>query len=171
MTPTIFLLEGADATGKSSAISQAVIHAAMADLPEPRVIHNTADDHKLPGSLYRHYKAQLLDAIDFRDKHGISTYIDRSFVSEVIYGGLYRGKSRLTIRQAHRLERLASKHGIVLLGMTADLNTRRRRMLGRGETWDNQQPFVGAFYHQWFRERRAYWITADSSSANAFTQE
>ncbi|QOP66349.1 thymidylate kinase [Microbacterium phage DickRichards] len=165
MTPTVYLIEGADGTGKTTFVQRAVTHAAMAGYPEPRVIHNDASDHKLPGSLYRHYRAQLLDAIDFRDNHGISTYIDRSFLSELVYGPLYRGKSRITPRQARRLERLADRHGIVLLGMTADLNLRRRRIRERGETWTHKDAFVGALYSQHFRERGRYWITADSSSA------
>ncbi|QCG77293.1 thymidylate kinase [Microbacterium phage BubbaBear] len=163
--PVVYLVEGADGTGKTSFVKSMVsIHAQLGDR-EPRVIHNDASDHKLPGSLYRHYRAQLLDAIDFRDNHGISTYIDRSFLSELVYGPLYRSKSRITRRQARRLERLADRHGIVLLGMTADLNLRRLRIRARGETWTRKDAFVGALYSQHFRERGRYWLTADSSSA------
>lgn len=163
MTPTVYLIEGADGTGKTTFVKRAVTHAAMADFPEPRVIHNDASDHKLPGSLYRHYRAQLLDAIDFRDNHGVSTYIDRSFLSELVYGPLYRGKSRITRRQARRLERLANRHGIVLLGMTADLDVRRLRIRARGESWTNKDAFVGAIYSQHFGASPC-WLTVDSSS-------
>ncbi|QOP66623.1 thymidylate kinase [Microbacterium phage Lahqtemish] len=161
----VFLIEGADGTGKTSFVeSMASIHAQLGD-PTPRFIHNDASDHKLPGSLFRHYRSQLLDAIDFRDTAGISTYIDRSFLSEAVYGPIYRGRSRISPRQARRLERLADRHAVVLLGMEADLNVRRRRILERGETWTNADAFVGAIYAQHFRERGRYWITADSSSA------
>jgi hypothetical protein len=165
MAPAVYIVEGADATGKSSFVGRMVAGMAMADLPEPRVIHNDASDHRLPGSLYQHYRAQILDAVSFRER-GISTFIDRSFLSEVIYGRLYRGRARITERQARRLERLATRNGVVMLGRTADLDTRRRRIRERGEEWDGKQPFVGAFYHQWFRERAAHWTIADSSSAH-----
>ncbi|QTF81968.1 thymidylate kinase [Microbacterium phage BabyYoda] len=163
--PQVFLIEGADATGKSSFVSRMVVHAAMADYPEPRVIHNDASDHKLPGSLYRHYRAQLLDAVEFRDVHGVSTYIDRSFLSELVYGRLYRGRSRITPRQARRLERLADRLGVVLLGMTAELNIRRLRVRARGETWTAKDAFVGAEYSQQFRES-GRWVIADSTPAH-----
>jgi thymidylate kinase len=162
--PTVYLIEGADGTGKTSFVDSMVsIHQQLGER-EPRLIHNDASDHKLPGSLYRHYRAQLLEAIDFRDTAGISTYIDRSFLSELIYGSLYRGHSRITIRQARRLERLADRHGVVLLGMHADLNIRKARILARGETWDHTDAVIGAFYSQYFRES-GRWATADSSSA------
>ncbi|QDP45051.1 thymidylate kinase [Microbacterium phage Stromboli] len=165
MIPTVYLIEGADGTGKTSFVSRAVTHAAMADYPEPRVIHNDASDHRLPGSLYRHYRAQLLDAVEFRDVHGLSTYIDRSFLSELVYGPIYRGRSRITRRQARRLERLADRLGVVLLGMTADLDVRRLRIRARGETWTPKDAFVGAEYSQQFRES-GRWVIADSTSAH-----
>lgn len=160
----IVLVEGADGTGKTTFVRDAVSRAFLQDLPEPRVIHNDASDHRLPGSLYRHYRAQLLDALDFRDR-GVSTYIDRSFLSEFIYGDVYRNASRISYGQAKRLERFARHHGIELLGMTADLDVRRRRIRARGEEWDAKQPFVGAFYAQHFRDRGQFWLTVDSSSA------
>ncbi|QJD49850.1 thymidylate kinase [Microbacterium phage AvGardian] len=164
MTAQIVLLEGADGTGKTTFVERSVRHALERGEEEPRVIHNDASDHLLPGSLYRHYRAQLLDAVQFR-ADGISTFIDRSFLSEVVYGRLYRGTSRVTLREAHKLERLAHEAGILLLGMTAPLDVRRLRLRARGEEWDPKQPFVGAFYSQHFRERGRYWVTADSTSA------
>ncbi|AXH47324.1 thymidylate kinase [Microbacterium phage Eden] len=161
---TIFVLEGADGTGKTTFIENRIRADVLAGLPEPRFIHNTSADKDLPGSLFKHYRAQLLDAVEFR-ANGISTYIDRGFLSELIYGRLYRGKALLTERQVRTLERLAVEADIVLLGLTADLSIRRDRILARGESWDNKQAFVGAFYSQHFRERGKFWITADSSSA------
>lgn len=158
MSAQVYVVEGADGTGKSTFIQR------MAR-PGDRLIHNNASDHLLPGSLARHYRAQLLDALDFRDR-GISTYIDRSFLSEVVYGRLYRGNPRVSLLQAHSLERFAARHGIVLLGMTADLSVRRDRIRERGEEWDRKQPFVGAFYSQHFGERARYWATADSTPAH-----
>ncbi|QOP64266.1 thymidylate kinase [Microbacterium phage Quenya] len=164
MTAKVFLIEGADGTGKTTFVERMAAADLAAGRPVPRVVHNDASDHRLPGSLYRHYRAQLLDALSFRDS-GISTYIDRSFLSELVYGNLYRGRSRITARQARRLERLARRNGVVLLGMTADLAVRRSRVEARGETFDAKQPFVGAFYSQHFRDRGAYWAIADSTSA------
>ncbi|UKH48467.1 thymidylate kinase [Microbacterium phage Katzastrophic] len=164
MTAKVFLIEGADGTGKTTFVKRMASRDLSNGDPIPRVIHNDASDHKLPGSLYRHYRAQLLDAISFRES-GISTYIDRSFLSELVYGNLYRGRARISERQARRLERFARKHGIVLLGMTADLAIRRSRVEARGETFDPKQPFVDAFYSQHFAARGRYWTTADSTSA------
>ena len=157
----IVVIEGADGTGKTTVVENAIRGHTRAGDPEPRFIHNDASDHKLPGSLYRHYRAQLLDAVAFR-ANGVSTYIDRSFLSELVYGRLYRGRSRITHRQARRLERLADKAGIVLLGMTAGLDTRRLRIRARGEEWDPKQPFVGAMYSQHFHES-GRWVIADST--------
>lgn len=162
--PQIILLEGADGTGKTTFVQRMSQRHLDGGTQVPRFIHNTADDRFLPGSLYKHYYAQLLDAVEFR-ANGISTYIDRSFLSEMIYGRLYRGKARITERQVRKLERLATDAGIILLGMTADLAIRRARVRERGEDFDQKQPFVGAFYAQHFSERSKYWVTADSASA------
>ncbi|UYL86818.1 thymidylate kinase [Microbacterium phage Rona] len=164
MTAQIILIEGADGTGKTTFVERMAQQHLSDGTPVPRVIHNDASDHKLPGSLYAHYKAQLLDAISFRES-GVSTYIDRSFLSELVYGVIYRGRSRVSPRQARRLERFARKNGVLLLGMVAPMAVRRDRIEERGETFDDKQPFVGAFYSQHFRERAEFWVTADSTSA------
>lgn len=160
----IILLEGADGTGKTTFVRRMSAMHLAGGTAVPRFIHNTAADRHLGGSLYLHYKAQLMDALDFR-RGGISTYIDRSFLSELIYGRLYRGKARITEAQARRLERFALKNDIILLGMTAEDVIRRARIEERGETFDGMQPIVGALYSQHFAEREAYWVTADSTSA------
>ncbi|AVR56775.1 thymidylate kinase [Microbacterium phage Elva] len=165
MSAQVFLIEGADGTGKTTFVGRMAARHAAAGHREPRLIHNDASDHRLPGSLYRHYRAQLLDAVDFRDTAGVTTYIDRSFLSELVYGPLYRGRSRITPRQARRLERLADRHGVVLLGMTAELNTRRLRVRARGEAWTAKDAFVGAEYSRQFRES-GRWVIADSTSAH-----
>lgn len=160
----IYLLEGADGTGKTTFAEHMADYLLLKGYPDVAFIHNGPEDAQLPGSLYRHYRAQLLDAVE-RQARGIPTIIDRTFLSEVIYGRLYRGKSRVTERQARRLERLARDAGMILIGRTADLHIRRQRILARGESWETTQAFVGAFYAQWFRDRAGFWIIADSSSA------
>jgi len=161
----IYLLEGADGTGKTTFAEHMVDYLLLQGYPDVAFIHNGPEDAKLPGSLYHHSRAQLLDAVA-RRAAGIPTIIDRTFLSELVYGQLYRGKSRITPRQARRLERLAQRAGMVLIARTADLAIRRQRILARGESWDPTQAFVGAFYFQWFHEREDYWIIADSSSAS-----
>ena len=166
MTPAqTILIEGADGTGKSTFVSRMVNMHLTDGTYIPRVIHNDARDHALPGSLYHHYRAQLLEAIHFRDL-GISTYIDRSFLSELIYGPLYRGKSRISTREGRKLERLATQNDIALLGMTAEHAIRRSRIEARGEKFDAVQPFVAAAYSQHFANRAKHWVIADSSSAH-----
>jgi hypothetical protein len=160
----VYLVEGADATGKSSFVFNRIRDLNELGEPLPRVIHNDASDHRLPGSLYRHYRAQILDAFEFRER-GVTTFIDRTFLSELVYGRLYRGRARITEMQARRLQSMAYRHGVILLGMTAADSVREVRILDRGESWDSTQPAVASLYNQWFHENRRHWNIADSSSA------
>lgn len=163
MKAQIVILEGADGTGKTTAVLEGRDFLRARGEDDPRMIHNDASDHKLEGSLYRHYLAQLLDAIAFRNHADITTYIDRSFLSEHIYGPLYRGKSRISARQVRRLERFCKKHGIILIGATAPLKIRKARIEERGEKFDPMQPFVSVLYSQHFN--KGAWTIVDSSSA------
>ena len=162
MIPQVYILEGADGAGKTT-----TAETLLAAYPDDKFIyvHNGISDAYLPGSLFRHYRAQILEAIDWRER-GVTTIIDRSFLSEAVYGHLYRGKSRISDRQVRRLERLAVKHDVVLLGLEAHPDVRRARLESRGEEWDGNQSWVAAFYAAHFRESDS-WIIADSSSAAA----
>lgn len=156
----VYVLEGADATGKSTLAMEMQSRADLDDPAQEYVyIHNDASDAKLPGSLYRHYRAQLLDALD---RPNTITIIDRSWLSEYVYGTLYRGAPRITGRQVAKLTRWAKKHGIVLLGLYADPEVRFRRIRERGETWDVTQRAVGESYAQIFQDLS--WTTVDSTS-------
>jgi thymidylate kinase len=126
----VIVLEGADASGKT-----ALAEELLLDYPEDMTvyIHNDASDAKLPGSLYRHYKAQLLDALDRRET---ITVIDRSFLSEWVYGTTYRGKARISRRQARKLSKWALKNGVEFIGMQAGTDVRYTRMRERGENFD-----------------------------------
>lgn len=160
MKARVYLVEGPDGVGKSTFIANMVAADLAAGNPEPRQIHNTADDAKLPGNLFQHYRAQLLDAIDFRDNDNRSTYIDRGYLSEVVYGLVYRGKTRVSPRERLRLELLSKRAGIILLGMETPENTRRDRIELRGEVWDAKQPAVAHTYHNYFQSHGG-WIIAD----------
>lgn len=162
----IYILEGADGTGKTT-FAERVAAQLMWDETGPkdvRFIHNTADDRLLPGSLYAHYRAQLVDAVQFR-ADGVATIIDRSFLSEHVYGSIYRKKPRISARQVRRLERLAYDADIVMLGFTATGTVRRMRLKERGEIYDLRQPLVGAFYSQHFRDSEKFWTKVDTSSS------
>lgn len=171
----IYLIEGADGAGKTSFVQRASSRLWRAHVREtlhnlnipllapPRIIHNGPEDASLPGSLFQHYRAQLLDAISFREQ-GITTFIDRSYLSEQIYGRLFRGKSRISERQVRRLDRLAAKAGVIMLGFEAVDDVRRARIEARGETWGRKQYLIAARYYIHFREPNSSWHTVDSTS-------
>lgn len=159
----VFVIEGADGTGKTTLIATLSVEA-MRTGRSVSIHHNTASDAGKPGDLYHYYRHQLEDAVVARAK-GITTYIDRSFLSEVIYGNLYRGASRVTLEEAYDLEEYARSMDITLVGLVASESTREDRILRRGERWDEQQPFVGTMYQQYFQDRNQFWIIADSPSA------
>jgi thymidylate kinase len=152
MSRRVVVLEGPDASGKTAMAE----HILSWDFPEDYVyIHNDASDAKLPGSLYRHYKAQLLDALD---SPAPITVIDRSFVSEYVYGTVYRGKPRISRRQALRLSRWALKQGVEFLGMQVPTDVAYTRMRARGETFDLFYELnIHKLYDHFFRD--ASWTT------------
>lgn len=149
----ITLVEGADGTGKTT--------FAERQSAGGRLIHNGPPPRH--GSLYRHYRAQILDAIWFRDRKGISTVIDRSFLSEYIYGPVYRKKSRITRRQVRKLEQLCLENDVLLLGMTATDTVRVQRLAERGERFGFRDHTTGRDYGIYFQGNTS-WVTVDSSS-------
>jgi chloramphenicol 3-O-phosphotransferase len=160
----IYLLEGADGTGKSSAIVRARADIIRAYLPAPRIIHNTAEDAHLPGSLFLHYRAQLLDAANFA-RQGVSTFIDRGAASELIYGRVYRRRARITARQVDKLERLAVKLDVKLVGFKASALARAQRLNERGEVYTGVDVIVADQYIKHFHRPNSAWNTVDSTSA------
>jgi hypothetical protein len=57
--------------------------------------------------------------------------LDRSFISELVYGPLYRGRSRLTSDQALELASTVSARDGVFLLLTAPAATVRSRLTER----------------------------------------
>lgn len=165
-TPTVWLVEGADGVGKST-FAQRTAELERTRGGKATIVHNGP-----PGDitkLYDLYLLQIKRAIDRRDNHGESTIIDRSFLSEAIYGA-FRGGSKLSKRQVRRLERFCRRNKVILLGIDADVNTRRERIQSRGEAFTLNDIWTGVKYRTYFRERDAFWITAGSTPATAPTE-
>lgn len=159
VTTRVYLLEGADAAGKTALAEK--IGQETPDSQEFVYIHNDASDSALPGTLFKHYRAQLMDALE---RENTVTVIDRSFLSELVYGYTFRGRSRISARQAIKLTDWAIEHGIILVGCIADDFTRQERMAERGEEWNEKDPAIGAYFSQIFRGDSS-WYIVDSSSA------
>lgn len=155
---TVYLIEGADATGKSL-LAKAITDSLW--YRRPVYIHNTSDDVALPGSLYRHYQAQIRDALN----RGGLTVIDRSFLSEYVYGTASPDrKPRISRRQAVRLAKWARKQGVILIGTTASRDDRMARFHERGEAYVAFDDFTAAVYNTFFQDVPTPWFTIDSSS-------
>lgn len=162
---SIVLFEGPDGAGKS--------HAA--ELREQRelgrgfathMIHNGPPVGVTDGKkLYNFYLNQLELAV-LRRPSDVSTIIDRSFVSEGIYGPIYRGKSLLTPRQIRKLERYCDKHDITRIGLDTPLWMRLHRIDERGEPFDPYQATVGLRYRKYFQDHTS-WFIVSGQLANA----
>lgn len=159
MTPTVYLLEGADGTGKTTFAER------VAGEGRGIIVHNDVPPKDV--NLYELYLGQINEAIHQRDVAGVTTVIDRSFLSEAVYGR-YRGKPRISKSQRRKLERYCRRNGIVLLGFTAHSADRAARIRARGETYTFVAAAAGVDYHDYFHGAWAkrFWIIADSSSAS-----
>ena len=157
-TPTVYLLEGADGTGKTTFAERVTAGHGI-------IVHNDVPPKDV--DLYDLYLTQIIEAVHARDVEGVTTVIDRSFLSEAVYGR-YRGKARISKSQRRKLERYCKRNGIVLLGFTATQADRKARILERGEKWTHVAALVGQDYHNYFHGAWAqrFWITVDSSSAS-----
>lgn len=157
-TPTVYLLEGADGTGKTTFAESITAYGG-------RIVHNDVPPKDV--DLYELYLGQIVEALHRRDVEGETTVIDRSFLSEAVYGR-YRGNPRISKSQRRKLERYCKRNGVVMLGFVTDANERHARILARGEKWTWTVAMAGIDYHDYFLGARArrFWITADSSSAH-----
>lgn len=165
--PMVWVVEGTDGVGKST-FAQGIVDQVRRTGAKGIIVHNGP-----PGDikyLYRLYKNQIEVAIKRRDQHGDTTVIDRSFLSEYVYGAHRPAGSQLTKRQVRRLERFCKKNDVVLLGIEASIPTRKARLKARGETWSHVNAFTGAVMGYHFRTRSAFWTIAASPAATASTE-
>ncbi|WP_329155684.1 hypothetical protein OIU91_40880 (plasmid) [Streptomyces sp. NBC_01456] len=130
------VLEGGDGVGKSTLAGLLVPHG-FTSVHSPRT-----PDHE---DLTRRYRDLLV-------RPG-RLVLDRSFISELVYGPLYRDQSRLTWDQALVLADLVTARDGVFLHVTAPATTVRHRL----KTRDGQAPALdeittlAAAYQQVFR--------------------
>lgn len=161
----ITLIEGPDGAGKTFAADARARKEELATSRPPFRVHNVPPQKGTTSrQLYKLYMGQLHDAVQARIL-GVSTIIDRSWPSEVVYGGVYRQGSLLTERQVRRLENYAAHHDIVMVGLEEATPIRRDRIEARGEKWDDQQYDIEVAYHHYFRSHEG-WITVSSSLAS-----
>ncbi|MEU9282909.1 hypothetical protein [Streptomyces sp. NPDC048341] len=152
------VLEGRDGVGKSTLAALLVTHHAFVTVHSPRT-----PDHQNLSDRYRDLLARPGRLV-----------LDRSFISELVYGPLYRGQSRLTWHQALELAGLVSARDGVFLHLTAPPATVQSRLAAR----DGQAPSLYTIteladaYHRTFRilarhaPVRTYDSTAEASRPN-----
>ncbi|MGW1055946.1 hypothetical protein [Streptomyces sp. NPDC002521] len=114
------VLEGGDGVGKSTLAHHLVSQYGLTAVHSPRT-----PDHQDLINRYRDLLARPGRLV-----------MDRSFLSELVYGPLYRGHSRLTWSQALDLAQLVTARGGVFLHLTAPAATVRQRLKDR----DGQAP-------------------------------
>lgn len=149
----LIVLDGCDGTGKTT-LAQAISrrHGHM-------VIHSgrTPDGTDIHAR-YRQILAEPGPAV-----------LDRSFISELVYGPLYHGRSRLTPEDAASLARTVAARGGTLVHLTA----RPDAIIARLRSRDGTAPSLGDItaiidgYHMAFAllAGTAPVITADTTSA------
>ncbi|MEU7415021.1 hypothetical protein AB0B40_38030 [Streptomyces sp. NPDC042638] len=112
--------EGADGVGKSTLAHHLVTRYGFTAVHSPRT-----PDHQDLINRYRDLLARPGRLV-----------LDRSFLSELVYGPLYRGHSRLTWSQALDLAQLVTARDGVFLHLTAPATTVHQRLKAR----DGQAP-------------------------------
>jgi hypothetical protein len=121
------VLEGCDGVGKTTLANRLVQHEGF------EVVHSAVTPTHV--NLAERYR-QLLD------RPG-KLVLDRSFVSELVYGPLFRGGSRLTTAEAIELGRAVAAHGGVFIHLTAVPSNIAQRLPARdAHAWD--EPMIGA---------------------------
>lgn len=159
MIPSVIILEGADGTGKTHRAQTLFAELSHSGFPF-ELIHN--DVPPATGNLELLYGDQIHRAIHGRNMESRTTVIDRSFLSELVYGDYFRGGSRVSTGQALSLENFAKRNNVKLYGMVAELEVRRYRLNHRGEDFTLNDVNIGARYEHYFHASTA-WMVQDTS--------
>lgn len=128
----VVVLEGCDGTGKTT------LADALAATHGHSVVHSgrTPDGHDL-ARRYREIIATPGKIV-----------LDRCFISELVYGPLYHGRSRITLSAAIGLARIVAARGGVIVHLTGNSDVLADRLRAR----DGTNPAVGQIvaYHAAF---------------------
>ena len=116
----IIILEGPDGSGKTTLAN--LLHKQTGFT----LLHRSHDTDKAP-DLFNEY-AQVLKA-------GKNCIMDRGWYSELVYGPVMRGSSKISYPQMYELERLAAKYGAIIIHCMAPEATLWKRCLRRGEDY------------------------------------
>ena len=116
----IIILEGPDGSGKTTLAN--LLHKQTGFT----LLHRSYDTDKAP-DLFNEY-AQVLKA-------GKNCIMDRGWYSELVYGPVMRGSSKISYPQMYELERLATKYGAIIIHCSAPEATLWKRCLRRGEDY------------------------------------
>ncbi|MGH3621376.1 MAG: hypothetical protein ACRDQ5_06240 [Sciscionella sp.] len=111
----IITVEGCDGTGKTTFAERLVAEYGFT------VIHSSRTPEHI--DLVDRYQQIIMRAGRL--------VLDRSFVSELVYGPLHRGRSRLTWCEAVRLARFLADHNGVFVYLTGSAAAIRARLLAR----------------------------------------
>lgn len=118
----IIILEGPDGSGKSTLAEK--LHKQTGFQILHRTQPKTEED-----------KQRMMDEYIQVLKAGKNIIMDRAWYSELVYGPVMRDASVLTYPQMYDLERLAAKHGAIVVHCTAPEQTLWKRCLARGEDY------------------------------------
>lgn len=111
----LIVVDGCNGAGKTN------LAAVLADRHGYAIVHATVTP--AGPDLFTKYRAMLA-------RRG-PVVLDRSFVSELVYGPLDRGHSRLTLSQAADLAALAAQRGGILVHLTGQPARIAARLLAR----------------------------------------
>lgn len=135
------VLEGGDGVGKSTLAELLVTQHAFTRVHSPRT-----PDHQDLTTRYRDLLARPGQLV-----------LDRSFVSELVYGPLYRDRSRLTWDQARELADLVTTRDGLFLHLVAPADMVQNRLMAR----DGQAPDLDAIAELAHAYQRVFRILAD----------
>ena len=128
----LILLEGVDGAGKTTLAAQlaAMWTAGGDDGRTAKIIHRTAT-FATP-TVFDEYENALTS---YHPGSGQLLILDRWHVSEVVYGHILRGRSRLTRGNVKHINQFLTAKGALEVIMTAPVHTIIDRLNARGETY------------------------------------